>query len=119
MQSLKIFAAAGALALAASSAAFAQATFHGQVKLAAPVAAPTKTVVNGVTWACEGDTCAGEAAHYSTLDNPMRACKRVAGALGALAAYNAGGRELAGGDLKVCNTAAAKPAGGGTATAKQ
>lgn len=120
MHSLKILAAAGALALAVGGAAAAQEAFHGQAKLATPVAAPTKTVVNGVTWSCEGDACTGEAAHFSTLDNPVRGCKRVAEALGPLAAFSARGRDLVGGDLKACNTAAVAKAGAsGPATAKQ
>jgi len=121
MHSLKILAAAtGALALAFGGAAAAQEAFHGQAKLATPVAAPSKTVVNGVTWSCDGDACSGEAAHFSSLDNPVRTCKRVAEALGPLSAFNARGRDLTGGDLKACNTAAvAKAVAAGPATAKQ
>lgn len=112
MQNLRILGAAGALALLASGGAFAQDAFYGQAKLATPVSAPSKTTVNGVTWACAGDTCTGEAAHYATLDNPVRECKRVAASLGALTAYAARGREVTGGGLKACNSeAAAKPSG--------
>ena len=116
MQNLRILGAAGALALLASGGAFAQqSAFHGQAKLATPVSAPSKTTVNGVTWACEGDTCTGEAAHYSTLDNPVRECKRVAASLGALTAYAARGREVTGGGLKACNSEASAKAGAATA----
>ena len=115
MQNFRILAAAGALALLASSGAFAQDAFRGQAKLATPVSAPIRTTVNGVTWACEGDTCVGEAAHYSTLDNPVRECKRVAASLGALTAYAARGREVTGGGLKACNSEAAPKAGAATA----
>jgi hypothetical protein len=120
MHSLKILAASGALALTLSGAAAAQEAFHGQAKLATPVSAPTKTVVNGVTWSCEGAACTGEAARYSTLDNPVRGCKRVAAELGPLTAFTARGRELTGGDLKACNSAAvAKTAAAGPAVANQ
>jgi hypothetical protein len=122
MQNLKIRGAACALALSAASlsfasAAFAQGAFHGQAKLAAPASAPAAVTVNGVTWTCAGEVCTGEAAHYSSLDNPVRECKQVAAALGQLTAYTARGREVSGGSLKVCNTEAVAKAGGATATA--
>jgi hypothetical protein len=106
MHSFKILAASGALAFAVCGAAAAQETFHGKAKLATPVSAPTTTVVNGVTWSCDGDACTGEAARYSSLDNPVRGCKRLAEALGPLAAFSARGRPLTGGDLRACNSAA-------------
>jgi hypothetical protein len=112
MHSLKILTASAALAFAVCGAAAAQEAFHGQAKLATPVSAPTQTVVNGVTWSCAGDACTGEAAHFSTLDNPVRGCKRVAEALGPLTAFSARGRALSGGDLKACNTAAVAKASG-------
>ena len=120
MHSLKILAASGALALTVCGAAAAQEAFRGEAKLAAPVTAPTKTVVNGVTWSCEADACTGEAAHYASLDNPVRGCKRVAEALGPLTAFSARSRAVTGGDLKACNTAAvAKASAAAPAVANQ
>ncbi|MDB5477284.1 MAG: hypothetical protein JWP49_2795 [Phenylobacterium sp.] len=122
MQNSKMWGAACAMALSAASlsfasGAFAQAAFQGQAKLAQPVAAPTTATVNGVTWSCAADACTGEAAHYSSLDNPVRECKRVAAALGQLAAYSARGREVTGGSLKVCNSEASAKAGGASSLA--
>ena len=118
MQSLRIIGAACAFALTAAGGAYAQqAAFHGEARLAAPVAAPVTANVNGVTWTCTGDSCTGEAARYSSLDNPVRECKRVAAALGQLTAYQARGREVSGGSLKVCNSEATAKAGGSAALA--
>jgi hypothetical protein len=125
MQNLRIRGAACALALSAAglsfaSAAFAQDAFHGQAKLAAPASAPATATINGVTWTCAGEVCTGEAAHYSSLDNPVRECKRVAAALGQLTAYAARGREVTGGSLKVCNSeVSAKASGASSLAAKQ
>jgi hypothetical protein len=125
MHSSRIIGSACALALSAglavaSTASAQQAAFHGQAKLAQPVAAPITATVNGVTWSCAGEACTGEAARYSSLDNPVRECKRVAAALGELTAYQAHGREVTGGSLKVCNSEASARAGGGSSlTAKQ
>lgn len=105
MQSLKIAAAAGALALMAAAGAHAQGGFQGSAKLAAPLAQPsTTTLANGVTWSCQGDTCVGEAQRYNSLYGPREECRLVARALGTLVAYQTRGRTLTAGDLKACNS---------------
>jgi hypothetical protein len=109
--------ALSAASLSFASGAIAQEAFRGQAKLAQAVAAPTTTAVNGVTWICAGDVCTGEAARYSSLDNPVRECKRVAAALGQLTAYAARGREVTGGSLKVCNSEVSAKAGGASSLA--
>ena len=118
MQTLKISALAAAFAMLASGASAAPGPFHGEATLAAPVSAPTEAVVSGVTWKCEGDRCVGSAERYTSLDNSMRECKKVAAAIGPLASYAARGREVTGGSLRVCNTAAAAKAGESAAAQK-
>ncbi|HEY8571621.1 CC_3452 family protein [Phenylobacterium sp.] len=109
---MKIFGAAAALALLASSSAYAApAAFRAQATLAAPVAQPTQAVISGVTWTCEADKCVGAAEHRTSLDNPVRECKKVAAQVGPLASYVTRGREVTGGNLRVCNSAAAAKAG--------
>jgi hypothetical protein len=115
MQSAMLSGAAAALALLACAPAFAepptQAPFRGVATLATPISAPTNAVVAGVTWRCEADTCIGTAARRSTLDNPVRECRKVAAAVGPLAGYTTRGRELSKLNLNACNVAAAKAAG--------
>lgn len=109
MQTLKISALTAALALMASGAfAAAPGPFKGEATLAAPVSAPTEAVISGVTWKCDGDKCVGAAERYSSLDNPVRECKKVVAQVGPLSAYTTRGRELTPGNLKACNLAAAK-----------
>jgi hypothetical protein len=119
MQKLTLVAAfAATAALAAGSAAAATGAFHGEAKLANAVSAPKDVTINGVSWHCEGDTCVGEADRYLSLDLPVRECKRVAAELGAVTAYSSRGREITGGTLKVCNSAAAAKAGDAVAAQK-
>jgi hypothetical protein len=108
MQSLKISAVAAAFALMASGAFAAPAAFKAEATLATPVSAPVEAVISGVTWKCDGDRCVGEAERHSSLDNPVRECKKVAAQVGPLAGYVTRGRELTGGGLKACNSVAAK-----------
>src|SRR3712207_2346167 len=114
MQSFSMSAAAAAFALLASAPAFAEpavsAPYRAEATLATPVSAPSETVVAGVTWRCDGDRCAAAAERRTTLDNPVRECRKVAAAVGPLAAYTTRGRELSEINLKVCNVAAAKQA---------
>ena len=129
MQSLKISRAAGAMALAAAtltmtsglgSPAAAQtfAAFQGVAKLQTPVAARSETLINGVTWTCEGDACTGYAARYLSMDGLVRECKQVAAALGPLATYEARGRTADRTTLKLCNSAASTAASGAAPAAK-
>jgi len=111
MQSAMLSGAAAALALLAFAEPPTQAPFRGVATLATPISAPTNAVVAGVTWRCEADTCIGTAARRSTLDNPVRECRKVAAAVGPLAGYTTRGRELSKLNLNACNVAAAKAAG--------
>jgi hypothetical protein len=112
MQSLKIFGAAAAFAVIASSSAFAApGAFRAEATLAAPVSAPSEAVISGVTWKCEGDKCVGAAERYSSLDNPVRECRKVAAVVGPLAGYTTRGRVMTKGNVNACNSVAAAKAG--------
>src|SRR5258706_873188 len=115
MQLSSLIAAAGGLMIAGSAYA-AVGPFHAEAKLASPPAASGAATIADANWRCDGDACVGEAVRRTSLDNPVRECKKVAAVLGPLAAYTTQGLKLEGGDLKVCNTAAAKSTI--TATAK-
>ena len=103
MQNLAAAVAAGTLLFAGS--AFAAVGYHAEAKLAAPAAAPITATVSDVSWKCEGDACVGQAIR-APLDNPMRECRKVAGAVGPLAAFTSRGQTMDAGDLKACNVAA-------------
>jgi hypothetical protein len=103
MQSLAAALAAGTLLFAGG--AFAATGYHAEAKLAAPTATPLTATVSDVSWKCDGDACVGEGVH-APLDNPMRECRKVAAAVGPLAAFTARGMKMDAGDLKSCNVAA-------------
>ena len=109
MQLRSLFAAAAAASsLMTAGAAFAAVgPFHAEAKLAGPAATASASIADA-NWTCQGDTCVGQADHRGSLDSPVRECKKVVAVLGPVAAYTTGGLKLADGDLKVCNTAAAK-----------
>ena len=102
MQFPVLSAIAAALAILAPATAFAGG-FQGTAKLAQPAAAPTSTVVNGVEWRCDGDTCVGSAQRVSGVDGFMRECRKVSEALGPLAGYASRGRTMSHGNLRACN----------------
>ena len=102
MQFPVLSAIAAALAILAPAAAFAGG-FQGTAKLAQPAAAPTSTLVNGVEWRCDGDTCLGSAQRVPGVDGLMRECRKVSEALGPLAGYASGGRTMSHGNLRACN----------------
>src|SRR5690606_613919 len=67
-------------------------------------AALEKAVV-GATWRCEAERCVGEGGErLGMLDD----CRRVAAAIGPLAAYSAGGLALKPHELAACNRMAGK-----------
>jgi hypothetical protein len=112
MQKLSLISAlAAAGALAASAAAAAPAGYYGEATLAAAASAPKEAVVNGVAWKCEADKCVGQAARYTSLDSPIRECRKVAAELGPVTSYAAQGRVLSAGAVKVCNANALAHAG--------
>jgi hypothetical protein len=102
MQFPVLSAIAAALAILAPATAFAGG-FQGTAKLAQPATAPTSTVVNGVEWRCDGDTCLGSAQRVSGVDGFMRECRKVSEAIGPLAGYASRGRTMSHGNLRACN----------------
>jgi hypothetical protein len=111
--------AIAAAAVFASGAAFASpSVFNGQATLAKAASAPVDATVSGVAWHCEGDKCVGSAERYSSLDNPVKECRKVAEAVGPLAAYSRRGLALSKGALAACN-ANAQAKGGPAETAQK
>lgn len=103
MQNFRMLAIA-ASAVFVSGAAFAAPTvFNGQATLAKAAGAPVDATVSGVAWHCEADKCVGAAERYSSLDNPVKECRKVAEAVGPLSAYASRGRALSKGALAACN----------------
>ena len=95
---------AAVLAMCASAVSMAAAPpFSGEAKLAKAVSAPAEFQVDGVTWRCDGDKCVGRAERRSTLDSQIKECRKVAAALGELAAYTSRGREMTKGSVETCN----------------
>jgi hypothetical protein len=93
--------------LGAAAPAVAAGAYHAEATLATAVASPTEKDVGGVKWTCEGDRCIGKAERYSSLDSYMKECRKVSAGLGKLTRFYSRGREMTGGDLKSCNSAAA------------
>jgi hypothetical protein len=91
----------------APAVAAGSGTYHAEATLATAVASATEKDVGGVKWTCEGDKCIGKAERYSSLDSYMKECRKVAAGLGKLTRFYSRGREMTGGDLKSCNSAAA------------
>ena len=119
MQNFRMSAIAAA-AVFVSGAAFASpAAFNGQATLAKAVSAPVDANVSGVAWRCEADKCVGQAQRYSSLDNPVKECRKVAEALGSLTAYTTRGRTLSKGSLTACNANAVAKASGSAETAQK
>jgi len=105
---IRLFTAiAAALAILAPASAYAQfGGFHGQARLATPVAQKATFAVNGVDWSCDGDTCAALTDRSPGLDGFMRECRKVVAALGPVTAYSSQGRTMSPGNLAACNEAA-------------
>lgn len=119
MHNPRILWAAAAGAVLVSGAAFAQpAAFRAEATLAAPVSAVTESVVSGVNWRCEGDKCIGVAERHSSLDSPVKECRKVAAAVGQLTAYQTRGRVLSKGSVGACNAVVADKGGAPTAAQK-
>jgi hypothetical protein len=113
MPSAKFVAAAAAGAFLFAAQANAATVYRSEAKLAAPAAQALSATIAGADWRCEGDACVGERPH-TTLDSPMRECRKVAAQFGALSAFTSDGQKFDAGDLKACNVAAKD---GGSATA--
>jgi hypothetical protein len=100
---LQTLAAACVAAAAFSTAAFAAEPVT--VKLARPVAQPTKFIAGGAVFNCEADTCTAGATTTSTY--AVDTCKTVASKVGAVATF-AGRRSFDDARLAQCNVSAAK-----------
>jgi hypothetical protein len=90
----------------ASTAGAAAGPYQAEATLATAVQSATDKDVDGVTWHCEGDRCAGKAERRNSLDSYMKECRKVAGALGKLTRFYSRGREMSSPDLESCNRAA-------------
>ena len=107
MLKLSIVCAMGLGASAVVPAAVAAGgSYHAEATLATAVSSATEKDVDGVTWRCEGDKCTGKADKHSSLDSYMKECRKVSASLGKLTRFYSRGREMTGGDLKSCNSAA-------------
>jgi len=106
-----VFAAVGAMALSAgifAGTAFA-ADAQTRAKLAAPVAAPVKVIVDGRLWSCTGDVCV--AAGQGKLQPIKRECVRVAKAIGPVTEFTRDGAALDAQGVAACNGTSAPQAG--------
>jgi hypothetical protein len=86
---------------ATATPAFAQASGYKAV-LSTALEAPTKKVVNGAMWKCEGSACSGK-------DDGSRAittCVKVVKAFGPVSAFVSPKGELSADELQRCNAAA-------------
>lgn len=105
MPSAKLIAAVAAGALLLTAQGAAAAVYRSEAKLAAAPTQPVSATISGASWRCEGDACVGERT-LPTLDSPMRECRKVAAALGAVVSFTSDGQKFDAGDLKSCNVAA-------------
>jgi hypothetical protein len=113
MQNFRCVSAIAAMAVFAAGSAFAQApgykgpgSFRGEARLVTPTAVPVEQTIGGAAWRCDGDQCQGAAARKGNLDGVVRECKKVVAAIGPVASYRSGARELSDGQLRACNKAA-------------
>jgi len=118
MQNFRMVAIAACAVFASGTAVAAPSVFNGQATLAKAASAPVDATVSGVAWHCEADKCVGTAERYSSLDNPVKECRKVAEAVGPLTAYASRGRALSKGSLAACN-ANAMARSGATETAQK
>lgn len=65
--------------------------------------APTRTIIDGATWRCEGGVCV---ASGGANQPALRACRRVVARLGAVSAFTWRGQELGAEELAQCNASA-------------
>lgn len=89
----------------AALAAAADPPVQAEASLVRALPAATNTEIDGVNWLCEREKCVGKAKRPPP-DSNIRACRKVAAALGQLASFSSRGRELGKDDLQSCNRAA-------------
>ena len=80
--------------------ALAQAPTGSSATLAVAVSAPSRTIVDGATWSCEGATCT---ASGGASQPPARACRRVVARIGKVSAFTWRGTALSAEQLATCN----------------
>lgn len=68
--------------------------------LAAAVPAPTRVIVDGATWSCEGSSCT---ASGGANQPATRACRRAVARIGKVTAFSWKGTALSAEQLAVCN----------------
>lgn len=78
---------------------------QAEASLVRALPAATNTEIDGVNWLCEREKCVGKAKRPPP-DSNIRACRKVAAALGQLASFSSRGRELSKDDLQSCNRVA-------------
>lgn len=96
-----------AACVAVSSLSFAGAAFAETpitVKLASPLAAPTKIVAGGAVFVCAGDTCTATPATPQTFSTAT--CKTLAKNVGVVASFNSN-KSFDDARLSTCNAVAA------------
>ena len=89
-----------AAALFAAAPALAQTPAPTSLTLAQPTAAPSRVIVDGTTWICEGTTCT---ASGGANQPATRACRRVVQRLGKVTAFSYRGTTLSAEQLATCN----------------
>lgn len=103
---IQISALVTALTLAALSSPAVAASGPVVVKLAAPLAAPTKVVAGGAIFSCAGDTCVATNPASGTAD--FSTCKIVVHSVGAATSFGVAAAPLAADRLAACNESAKK-----------
>lgn len=88
-----------AAALFVAAPALAQAPASSAV-LADASKAPARTIIDGATWRCEGDSCT---ATGGSNQPATRACRRVVARFGPVSAFNYKGVALSAEQLAACN----------------
>lgn len=84
-----LFVAAPAFASGGTSATLAEA-----------IPSPTRTIVDGATWSCEGSSCT---ASGGANQPAPRACRRAVARIGKVTAFSWKGATLSAEQLAVCN----------------
>lgn len=103
-----LFVAALAVVGTVASFSLTAAPAHAQTsgaytaKLVKAIDAPTKKVVNGALWNCEGDSCTGR----SDGSAPVNTCTRVVKEFGQVSSFATPKGELSADKLARCNAAA-------------
>jgi hypothetical protein len=100
-------AALGLLALGGFAAAPSHAAdYQAAASLERALPATTDTEIDGVNWRCTGDKCVGTPVGRKSASTRLDECRKLASALGRLAAFSSRGKDLSKRDLDSCNRVA-------------